>query len=160
MDEPSWLERTRGYIDLGMFKEALAEIEQLPSDQRSSPEVQEMRITIELDRGDLEHALDLSENLVDLFPDNHAGFIQGAYCLHAMGETQRAIDHLQSGPLSLQDEAVYYYNLACYEVALNRADAAFSWLQQAIEMDPSNRSRALADPDLALLHPRLQKKKN
>ena len=79
MNEPVWLEKTRGYIDLGMLDEAWEEINHLPADKRSSAIAQEMRIIIELDRGRLNEALALSEVLVDLHPDNHAGFIQGAY---------------------------------------------------------------------------------
>ena len=148
MDEPAWLEKTRGYIDLGMLDEAWEEINHLPADKRSSAIAQEMRIIIELDRGRLSEALALSEVLVDLHPGNHAGFIQGAYCLHALDRTEEAIEHLQSGPVSLQDEPVYFYNLGCYELALGKPQAALSWLQQSFEMDPRSKRRALEDPDL------------
>ena len=148
MDEPAWLEKTRGYIDLGMLDEAWEEINHLPAEKRSSAIAQEMRIIIELDRGRLSEALALSEVLVDLHPENHAGFIQGAYCLHALDRTGEAIEHLQSGPVSLQDEPVYFYNLGCYELALGKPQAALSWLQQSFEMDPCSMRRALKDPDL------------
>ena len=148
MNEPVWLEKTRGYIDLGMLDEAWEEINHLPADKRSSAIAQEMRIIIELDRGRLNEALALSEVHVDLHPDNHAGFIQGAYCLHALDRTEEAIEHLQSGPVSLQDEPVYFYNLGCYALALGKPQAALSWLQQSFEMDPRSKHRALEDPDL------------
>tara|TARA_R110000850_G_scaffold30303_25_gene83603 strand:- start:2478 stop:2960 length:483 start_codon:yes stop_codon:yes gene_type:complete len=148
MVQPSWLEKIRGYIDLGMLDEASREIESLPIDRRSSSFAQEMRIIIELDKGRLNEALALSEVLTDLHPKNHAGFIQGAYCLHAMNRTEEAIEHLQAGPSSLQDESVYFYNLGCYELALGKPQAALSWLQQSFEMDPRSKNRALNDPDL------------
>ncbi len=68
-----------------------------------------------------------------------------------MGRTQDAIDFLQSGPKSLLDEPVYFYNLACYEVAMERNQAAVTWLKQSIEMKPANRQVALKDPDLAAI---------
>ena len=148
MEEPSWLEKVRGYLDLRMIDEAAREIEKLPPHRRGSPEAQEMRITIQLDKGDLAEALTLCEILCDLAPENHAGFIQGAYCLHEMGRTDEAIDHLQSGPQSLRDEPIYFYNLGCYELAMGRDEAAVTWLEQSIEMDPDNRKAALSDPDL------------
>ena len=160
MDEPSWLEKTRGYIDLGMFKEALNEIERLPPKLRANPEVQEMRIIIELDRENYNQALALCEVLIEFQPERHAGFIQGAYCLHAMQRTEDAIEHLQSGPVTLQEESVYFYNLACYEVALGKNQAAYSWLQHAIEMEPAARRRALEDQDLEPLHHLIKKPKN
>ena len=38
MDAPSWLEKARGYIDLGMFDEASKVIASLPEDRHKSPE--------------------------------------------------------------------------------------------------------------------------
>lgn len=151
MHEPPWLERTRGYIDLGMLDEAAREISNLPPNKRGTPQAQEMRIIISLDRGDLDEALALSEVLCEVHPEEHAGYIQGAYALHALERTQDAIDHLQSGPSSLQDEPVYFYNLACYELSLGREQAALTWLKQSIDMESSFQQKALADPDLAPL---------
>lgn len=159
MDEPSWLEKARGYIDLGMFDEAWRAIESLPANQSGSPDAQEMRIIIMLDRKEYDDALALSEVLCDIHPENHAGFIQGAYCLHAMGRTQDAIDHLQTGPDSLREEQCYFYNIACYELALGRDQAALTWLNQAIDLDPKNRARALRDADLERLHDEIERKK-
>ncbi len=151
IDEPSWLDKTRGYIDIGMLDEASREIEKLPSEKRTSPEALEMNIVITILKKDLDEALSLCEEFTEKYPDKHAGFIQGAYCLHATKQTQDAIDFLQSGPKTLLDEPVYFYNLACYEVALERNQAALTWLNQSIEMKPANRRVALADPDLSAL---------
>lgn len=148
MEEPSWLEKVRGYLDLGMVEEAAREIEKLPAHRRGTPEAQEMRISVQLDKGGLNDALALCEILCDLAPENHAGFLQGAYCLHEMGRTEDAINHLQSGPESLRDEPMYFYNLGCYELAMGRDEAAMTWLEKSIEMDPYNKKAALSDPDL------------
>lgn len=151
MEESPWHEKIRGYIDLKMLDEAWNAIEQLPPDERSSPEAQELRIIVMLDRGRLHDAWELSAALSDLHPENHAGFIQGAWCLHARGETERAIEHLNSGPSSLREEPIYFYNLACYELALGKKQAALTWLNKSFEMDPPSRAKALDDPDLAEL---------
>lgn len=151
MTEPSWLDRTRGFLDLGMFEEAWRELDQLPVDKRDRPEAHEMRIVVRLDQGRTGEALALCAILCSLHPDNHAGFVQGAYCLHSLGRTDDAIAHLQSGPESLRDEPVYFYNLACYELALGKRQAALAWLREAVEMDRRFRDRALADPDLATI---------
>jgi predicted Zn-dependent protease len=151
MDEPYWLDKTRGYIDLAMHEEAWRELENLPPEKRSSPEAQEMRIIIRLDQQELEEALRLSRALSKFHPDNHAGFIQGAYCLHQLNRTGEAIEHLQSGPETLLDEPVYFYNLACYELALGKTETALTWLRQSIEMNRAFRERALTDSDLVSL---------
>ena len=52
---------------------------------------------------------------------------------------------------TLRDEPVYFYNLACYEVALGKPQAALTWLRLSVEMDRHYRERALADPDLAAI---------
>ena len=148
MDEPPSHEKIRGYIDLKMFEEASAAIEDLPTEERSSPDTQELRIIIMLDQGRIHDAWELCAILSDLHPDNHAGFIQGAWCLHARGETERAIEHLNSGPSSLKEEPIYFYNLACYELALGKKQAALTWLKRSFEMDPPSRAKALEDPDL------------
>lgn len=149
MTEPSWLDRTRGFLDLGMFDEAWRELDQLPPDKRERPEAHEMRIVIRLDQGRTGEALALCAILCSLHPDSHAGFVQGAYCLHSLGRTDDAIAHLQSGPETLREEPVYFYNLACYELALGKRQAALAWLREAVEMDRRFRDRAIADPDLA-----------
>lgn len=151
MTEPYWLDRVRGYLDLRMFEEAWRELDLLPADKRNLPETHEMRIVIRLDQGLIEESLALCGILCSLHPENHAGFIQGAYCLYALGRTDDAIEHLQSGPETLRDEPVYYYNLACYELALGKSQAALTWVRLSIEMDRSFRERALADPDLAAI---------
>ncbi len=148
MTEPTWLDRAHGYLALAMYDEAWLELDRLPPDLRDRPETKELRIVVRLEQGRLEEALALCAVLCSLHPDNHAGYIQGAYCLHALGRTADAIEHLQSGPETLREEPVYYYNLACYELALGKAQAALTWLRISIEMDRHFRKRALADPDL------------
>lgn len=156
MEEPSWLDRTRGYIDIGMLDEAAREIENLSAEKRGTPEAQEMRIIVTLERGHLDEAFALSEVLCDLHPKNHAGFIQGAYCLHAKGETEEAIEFLQSGPETLRDESVYFYNLACYDLALGKEQSALTWLKESIAMNPVEKMRAKDDPELSKLIPKLE----
>ena len=151
MTEPYWLDRARGYLDLSMYDEAWAELDRLADDKVDRPEVREMRIVVRLDQGRLAEALALCGILCSLHPENHAGFVQGAYCLHALGRTEDAIAHLQSGPETLREEPVYYYNLACYDLALGKPQAALTWLRLSVEMDKSYRVRALADPDLAAI---------
>ncbi len=148
MTEPPWLDSARGYLDLRMYEEAWTELDSLPEERAADPAVREMRISIRLDQGRIEEALALCAILSSLHPENHAGYVQGAYCLHALGRTEDAIEHLQSGPETLRDEPVYFYNLACYELALGKHQAALAWLRHSFEMDRAFRARALADPDL------------
>lgn len=160
MDEPLWLEETRGYIDLGMLQEATGCLDALPLSKQRSAEAMEMRIIISLNQKDLEGALKLSRELCDSYPENHAGFIQGAYCLHELGRTTEAQEHLQNGPTSLRREPVYFYNLGCYDLSLGKKDAAMAWLNRAFEMSPGHLEKAISDPDLEPLKELLQKRAN
>jgi predicted Zn-dependent protease len=156
MDDPSWLESARGYLDLGMLDESAAALASLTKEQQESEPGLELAISIALNRKDYEGAFQLSEQLCLRWPANHAGPIQGAYALHALGQTASAIHFLQAGPGHLRDEAVYYYNLACYEATLGRSDAALSWVLESVARDATFREWALADPDLAGIRARLK----
>jgi predicted Zn-dependent protease len=156
MDDPSWLDSARGYLDLGMLDEADAALASLTNEQRESEPGRELAISIALNRSDNEIAFRLSEELCRQWPASHAGPIQGAYALHALGRTEEAILFLQAGPGHLREEAVYYYNLACYEATLGRSEAAVSWVLESVLHDPAFRERALEDPDLAGILERLK----
>jgi len=160
MEEPGWLAKTEGYIDLGMLDEAWKQLDSLPDELRDLPEAIEMRITILLDQKDTEDALRLCLDLCRKYPDNHAGFIQGAFCLHHMGLTEQAQQHLQSGPPSLRREPTYFYNLCCYNLSLGKKDSAMAWLNRAFEMSPGFVEEALNDPDLESIHPLIEKRLN
>jgi len=155
MNLSSSLESIRGYLALGMRDKALEQWNILPGPLRNTIEAQEVRIVIEMERGDYPSALDLCRRLTEAHPDEHAGFIQGAYSLHELGRTEEARDFLMAGPGTLREEPVYFYNLACYELSLGKEDAAHAWLQRAFRMNAGYRKQALNDPDLASLRDRL-----
>jgi len=155
MNSAHSLESIRGYVSLAMYDKALEEWEKLSGEVRETIEAKEIRIVIELERSDFERALRLSRELTECCPDEHAGFIQGAYALHELGRTGEARDFLMDGPGTLREEPVYFYNLACYELALGKEDAAHAWLHRAFRMNIGYRKQALRDPDLAPLRDRI-----
>ncbi len=158
MEEPSWLESTRGYIDLSMHEEAWKSLDTLPGDKKYRAEAIELRVIIRLNQKDLDAALQLCHELCGKYPETHAGYIQGAYCLHELGHTKEAQEHLQSGPASLRQEPVYFYNLCCYDLSLGKEDAAAAWLNRAFEMSPGYAEEALKDPDLEPIRRLIERK--
>ena len=158
MEEPSWLESTRGYIDLSMLDEAWNTLDALPDDKKSSAPAMEMRIIIRLNQKNLGDALTLCMDLCRDFPEKHAGYIQGAYCLHELDRTEEAQEHLQSGPASLRQEPVYFYNLCCYDLCLGKEDSAIAWINRAFEMSPGYAEEALKDPDLQVIAHLIERK--
>ncbi len=159
MEEPSWLESIRGYIDLSMHDEAWHSLDALPDEQNRHPAAIEMRIIIRLNQKNLDSALQLCLELSKTNPENHAGYIQGAYCLHELGRTAEAQEHLQKGPATLRREPVYFYNLCCYDLTLGNQDAAAAWLNRAFEMSPGYAEEALNDPDLEPIRHLIERKR-
>jgi len=147
MDETSWLQKALGYLDLKMFDETWMTLDELPEEQRNSLEALKLRVTCRLDEARYGEAIELCREMCTRFPEEHSGFIQGAFALHEMGITSEAQAWLQSGPLTLQTEATYFYNLGCYDLALGRVESAYAWLIQAFEMEPTYYEDALKDPD-------------
>jgi hypothetical protein len=60
-----------------------------------------------------------------------------------------------SGPPSLLDEPIYYYNLGCYEAVLGNLDQAKAYLRASFRLNKSFRDIAQQDPDLELIRDEL-----
>jgi tetratricopeptide (TPR) repeat protein len=156
---PMSLDRTllaaQGYIELDMPVDALAELDALgPEDCEFEPVLQ-MRLFILMKTRAWDDALALCRRLRELYPDGVAGYIHGAFCLHENGRTAEARDLLLSAPAILEDEATYFYNLACYSAVLGDINAARDYAQTSFAMDEKFREIARLDPDLHSLRKEL-----
>jgi predicted Zn-dependent protease len=141
----------RGYAELGMFDDALAELETLPANVRQEPAAIEMRVAILMQAKRWTDALHNSELLCKLDATRNSGFIHAAFCLHELGRTGDARDMLLKGPASLHTEATFHYNLACYECALGQLGLARAHLEKSFTLDRKFREFAKTDPDLKAL---------
>lgn len=141
----------QGYCELGMFEDALAEVETLPLTAREQPAAVEMRLVILMQSRRWQEALNVSAELCSREPQRATGFIHAAYCLHELGDTLAARETLLNGPQSLHGEATYHYNLACYECHLGNFDLARAHLERSFALDRKFREFAKTDPDLAPL---------
>ena len=141
----------QGYSELGMFDDALAEIDSLPEEVAQNATVVELRTVILMQARRWKPALTASRALCRVAPEKPSGFIHTAFCLHELGRTTEARETLLSGPESLHAQPVYHYNLACYECALGNLDLARLHLDKSFELDKAYREYARSDPDLAAL---------
>jgi len=141
----------QGYSELGMFDDALGEIESLPEEVAEHATVVEMRAVILMQARRWKSALTASRALCRVAPQKTSGFIHAAFCLHELGRTSEARDTLLTGPEVLHAEPTFHYNLACYECALGRLDMARMHLEKSFELDKKFRDFAKSDPDLAAL---------
>lgn len=156
---PMSLDRTllaaQGYIELDMPVDALAELDALGPDQCEMEPVLQMRLFVLMKTRSWDEALAVCRRLRELYPEGAAGYIHGAFCLHEGGRTAEARDLLLSGPACLEDEATYFYNLACYSAVLGDLTAARDYARTSFAMDDKFREIARLDPDLHLLRKEL-----
>lgn len=150
------LTAVQGYLELGMWREALREMKSLPADLRAKPLVLELEVVVLIRGKRWKEAARVSRKLCKTQPDLPAGYIHLAYCLHEMGQTAAARETLLCGPSALEKEGTYFYNLACYDAVLGDIEAARKHLARSIRIDKRFRDFAKKDNDLAPLHTELQ----
>ena len=142
------MNRIEGYCDLGMWEDAEQERAALGTLLDHNPAGRELKLRILMGTGDWPRAVKLAMDLANEFPEQGHWFTHTAYCLHELGRTQEAREFLMTGPSSLKDDPLFYYNLACYECMLGRLDEARLLLGKAIERDAGLAKLARTDPDL------------
>ncbi|MDQ3622173.1 MAG: hypothetical protein M3463_06760 [Verrucomicrobiota bacterium] len=142
----------QGFGELGMFDDALGELELLPPTLQEHPGTVELRLVILMQAKRWKHALIASRTLCRVSPEKNMGYIHTAFCLHELGSTTEARATLLSGPETLHADPTYHYNLACYECVLGNLDLARLHLEKSITLDKKFREFARKDPDLAPLH--------
>ena len=134
---------------MGMFGEALAELDGLPPDAQKHSMVVEMRLVILMQSKRWEEALSTSRELCRVNPTGNSGYIHAAFCLHELRRTAEARDILLGGPESLHTDPTYHYNLACYECILGKVNLAQAHLDRCVQLDKKFKNYAKTDPDLA-----------
>ena len=139
----------QGYYELGLPAEALAELEGIvdPGFQERT-DVLSLRMMLLMDLRRWADAFGSARMLCEREPHSAAPFIQAAFCLHEIGRTREARAILRQGPAALLRDAVYHYNLACYEAVLGDVEAAQSHLRTSFRLNPEMRESALKDRDL------------
>jgi tetratricopeptide (TPR) repeat protein len=145
----------QGYLELGMFRHGLKELELLTAEAQKSCPAMEIRALALMGLQDWKQAYLVAMRLREIAPTEPGGFIHAAYCLHELGKTEEALSMLLNGPDTLRSRSVFFYNAACYQARLGRVDAAMKMLEKSFEMDPALRTSARKDPDLEALKSRL-----
>ena len=142
------LTRAEGYLQLGLLEDALLELEQLSPADRVLPESMHLEVAILVRANRWEEALARSEELIERSPESHHGYLHTSFCLHELGRTSEARDRLLAAPVFVTEQALFYYNLACYEAQLENPDEAESLLRIAFRRDDTLCQIALSDRDL------------
>lgn len=137
-----------GYFELGMWADAWKCIDEMSDDERMHPRTLRLKAQLHIAAEAFSEGLAVCRQLCDVAPDDPAGYIHGAYCLHEIGETEEARELLLNGPETLREEPIFFYNLGCYEARLGETDSACAWLLRSFQMNSALRQHARRDPDL------------
>ncbi len=97
--------------------------------------------------GRFAEALECYEEAARLIPDHLGVAIAMAYCCKRIGHLDRAIALLTRAGRDHPGAAPLHYNLACYLSLAGEPVRALDELALALELDPSLRAKADADPD-------------
>ncbi len=153
MDEARHILAAQGYSELGMFADALAELESL-HDAAGHAEALLTRLRILMKLQDWSQAVITGRQLCSAAPDMVDGYLLTAFCLHELERTEDARAVLLGAPVQINDEPSYHYNLACYESVLGNLSEASKHLLRSIELNADFKRLSETDPDLRNLRNR------
>jgi len=153
------LQAAQGWLGLRNWREARAELANIPAELQSHPDILQVRWAIHAAAKEWESAVEVAEAFRQAKPDSPFGFVHLAYALHEMKRTQEAQDVLLPVLDKFRDEFIIRYNLACYACQLGDGEGAWRWLEKSMALsDPDEVKRmALNDPDLEPLRTRIKK---
>lgn len=138
----------QGYVELGMFLDANAELEGIDAESRHLPEVLAIRLEVYRGLQKWELMQTVAKRLLAHEPDNVQWIVSSAYATRRAESIEGAKVILLEAVERKPQVAILHYNLACYECQLGDVEVAKARLQHAFKLDPSLRMKALEDPDL------------
>lgn len=147
------LRAAEGWLELGDWRSAEEELEQIRSSLHLHASVLKLRVEIFSTAKQWDQVVELAGVLIGQMPDQSFGFLRRAYALHELKRTREAWDTLLPVVGKFLDEWVVPYNLACYAAQLGELDTAQKWLDRAYKLGDAKtlKVEAKRDPDLAPL---------
>jgi len=146
-----------GYAQLGMYRDANEELENIDPFLRAAPEILALRIEIyrALEKWELMQVV--SQKLAEFEPDNLQWIISLAYATRRAYSIDVAMEILLNAEAKFPKEAAIPYNLACYYCQGGEMKKAKRYLKKAFDIDLNWRKAALDDDDLKPLWEALAK---
>lgn len=142
------LNAAEGFLTLGMYEDANAELERIEPLCRVLPEVLEVRLEIygQTQKWDLMQVV--AKKLAEHDPGNAQWAILLAYATRRAESIEPARSILWDAVERHPEEPIIHFNLACYDCQLGDLESAKQHLKRAFEFQPKCRAMALDDPDL------------
>jgi uncharacterized protein HemY len=142
------LQAAEGFLTLGMYHDALVELEEIDPFSRTVPEVLKVRLEI-YGRTKKWHLMEVvAGNLVGHDPGNPQWVILLAYATRRCTSIGAAKKILITALRQHPDEPIIHYNLGCYDCQMGNIAGAKTHLRRSFELQSQCRAIALDDPDL------------
>jgi len=141
----------QGYFELGMLKQAAESLSQIAKAERAASPVLVVSLAVHTERGDWAKAAGIGAILCEREPGEAWHWIQWAYAVRRSESLAAAKEILMRGVALHPREAIFHFNLACYEAQLGRLDDARVLLETACALDESYIELGKTDEDLAPL---------
>ena len=137
-----------GYLDLGMYREAGLELEELEPACFALEETLVLQLCVYAGLKQWKCAHELATTLSKQDPDNPQWTIWTASATCRLQSIEAAKGILLQALVTHPDNANIHYNLSCYETRLHHFRKAQRHLARAIQLDPRFKLVALDDADL------------
>lgn len=142
------LSYANGYIDLGMLNEAAEELNAIPEKDHLQDEVLSLRSRFYLESKNWEIMAAVSKQLATQSSDNTYAWVNWAYALREQNKNAEAKEIALQALKLHPDEAVLWFNLACYTSLLGEVEEASAHLDKSISLDEIFQKASVDDPDL------------
>jgi hypothetical protein len=148
-----------GWLELGNPREALAELQAVAPTLGLHPDILEVRWQAFARMESWEPTLPIARSICQFAPERAQGWLHQAVSLYRLKRTEEAWNLLLPMAEKFPKDWVIPYDLACYACQLGKLDEGRQWLKRACNLGHSKEVRniALADPDLEILWPELEK---
>ncbi len=138
-----------------MHQAAWDALEELPPERKTDEPVLVMRLAVLQAMERWEMGATIARGAIRLYPESPDLYLTGAYCIRRAECLEAAKLFLELGSDYLEGEALYWYNLGCYECQLGDLDRAGEYVGKACAMEAEYKRLALDDTDLEPLWERL-----
>ncbi len=142
------LQYASGYLDLGMNKEAAQELDAIEEKEKFQGQYLTVRIRLYLNIKKWKRMEQAAMQLSKLEPKNPYGWVNWAYALRERNRIKEAMNVAESGLEFVPEEAVLWFNFACYCSLLGEVEDASLHLDEAVRLDKAFEAEAVNDPDL------------
>lgn len=142
------LSHARGYLELGMVREAAAELDAIPAADADRIEVCALRVAILHETKNWRALRQVAAKLVERQPEEAGWWVSYAFATRRAASLEKARAILLEAEKRHAKEAVIQFNLGCYACQLGDLDEARRRIGRAIGLNAEFRELAQHDPDL------------